>query len=152
MTEIAGAIKPLADYANRPEYKALLEALKDKQAGRITQEELGALCHRWAFHYALNDLGYKPLPKLPTYMQEYQRLSFAKKQQCLKEESGFGRKVKEYLAKISQIKVTNDTHLIQLKAMLHFFEMEENNQDKVPQIRRVINDYPKADKVWGRRA
>jgi len=62
-----------------PEHKSLLLALDDRMCNRMKQEELEAICYRWAYQYALEAMKFIPLPYKPPTVMEFDNIETIKR-------------------------------------------------------------------------
>jgi len=118
-----------------PEHKSLLLALDDRMCNRMKQEELEAICYRWAYQYALEAMKFIPLPYKPPTVMEFDNMSISKKRKIF-EEGGRTRDVVEfYRTKLLSTLHKNKSNYDYLLKMEVFFK---DDVVKLSQINGMI--------------
>jgi len=114
--------KALKDFKKAGPVAHLLAALKDRLAGRMTQDELQENCYRWSFQYALEDLKCKLIPSKPQFYLGYLMKSEKIREKIWKEHSRLRDMIMGYLSEIKGIQIQNDANESWIREMVKFFD------------------------------
>lgn len=118
--------------------KPLVCALIDRLNKEMTQTELTAICLRWSYHYALNDLAYKQLPITPDFVMEFKMKSLKAQEKVLENRGEVSRKLIAHFTLVSSIKEQNRVNKAWLNRMLLYFT-DTKETKKVDKIKEVLS-------------
>jgi hypothetical protein len=123
-----------------PQVGVLLEFYEDRLKGAITQDQLEAACHFWAYENAFSEMSFIPYPATPRDIIEWKRMSSRQKEAAPEEtrarmeklDSGFY----DHYHGILIINRTNLTNLLEMeKTFLRY------DTAKAATVRNRIDDF-----------
>lgn len=140
----------IPDTSKQPEeVKMLMELYRDREEGRLNQEQLEEACHYWTYDYALNCLKYRPLPSEPFKLREWRTLPARQREVAPDDVRSSMRDISnKYSQEVGYITNENRTHLTYLVTMLKTFK-KYNNESRIRTVEIIINDLrEKGVKEW----
>ena len=135
------SVKLLKDFKKPgPPVKELLDCLRDRLNGSMTQDELIEHCYRWSFRYALEDLEYKPKPVKPDFYMRFLMKSEKVRKKVWEEDSIARDKILTYLNSVRSIENMNVANWGWIKEMIKFFDKAKESL-KVDELTEIIGGY-----------
>lgn len=123
-----------------PQVRVLHEFYEDRMKGAITQEQLEAACHFWAYENAFGEMSFVPYPSTPHDIVEWKRMSARQREAAPEETRGRMEKLcGGFYDHYHGILITNRTNLTNLLDMEKTFLRYDTV--KAAEVRNRIDDF-----------
>lgn len=119
----------------------LFVAFTDLTSGKMSHDEFDGACYNWAYHYALDDMCYRPLPFMPYNVRDFYNLPDSKRRKIMEGDDARAKNtVLEFRREEMKAINTNKGNKQWLEKMVKYFE-KKGDIEKRDKVKEVISKW-----------